>query len=107
MMLPTQWEMGEVAREKQKKGWGDISALTTAAIVGEQEALVTNFIFWRWQLGKACYKMKLLLQRYPTCLYFGGKKWPKAGPANLGFGVQNGPKMVKNDPNAQNVFMLH
>ena len=38
---------GEVAREKQKKGWGDISALTTAAIVGEQEALVTNFISWR------------------------------------------------------------
>ena len=38
---------GEVAREKQKKGWRDISALTTAAIVGEQEALVTNFISWR------------------------------------------------------------
>ena len=52
---------GEVAREKQKKGWRDISPLTTAAIAGEQEALVTNFISWRWQSGKACYKKKLLL----------------------------------------------
>ena len=27
----------------------------------------------------------------------------KMGPPNLGFGVRNGPKMVKNDPNAYNL----
>ena len=32
------------------------------------------------------------------------KNWPKTGPPNLGFGVQNGPKMVKNDPNAYNLY---
>ena len=31
------------------------------------------------------------------------KNWPKTGPPNLGFGVRNGPKMVKNDPNAYNL----
>ena len=31
------------------------------------------------------------------------KNWPKTGPPNLGFWVRNGPKMVKNDPNAYNL----
>ena len=31
------------------------------------------------------------------------KNWPKTGPPNLGFGVRNGPKMVRNDPNAYNL----
>ena len=98
MMLPTQWEMGEVAREKQKKGWGDISALTTAAIVGEQEALVTNFISWRWQLGKACYKMKLLLQRHPGphAYILEEKNGSKRDPQICDLGS----RMVKNDQNA-------
>ena len=40
---------------------------------------------------------------HPTCEYFEEKNWPKTGPPNLGFGVRNGPKMVKIDPNAYNL----
>ena len=36
-------------------------------------------------------------------IFWRKKNWPKTGPPNLGFGVRNGPKMVKNDPNAYNL----